>query len=75
MQAAPPPQSPSDGAGPAADRALRLGADGAPTPPGGRRIRRPEVHRPPTGVAVAALLVFGLRYWPGIALGTLGVVL
>ncbi|MER5842570.1 MASE1 domain-containing protein [Streptomyces prasinus] len=30
---------------------------------------------PPTGVAVAALLVFGLRYWPGIALGALGVVL
>ncbi|MFD3731961.1 MASE1 domain-containing protein [Streptomyces sp. NPDC058632] len=30
---------------------------------------------PPTGVAVAALLVFGLRYWPGIALGTLGVLL
>lgn len=41
----------------------------------GRRVRRPEVHRPPTGVAVAALLVFGLRYWPGIVLGTLGVVL
>ncbi|WP_367869762.1 MASE1 domain-containing protein, partial [Streptomyces prasinopilosus] len=30
---------------------------------------------PPTGVAVAALLVFGLRYWPGVALGALGVVL
>ncbi|MCX2927106.1 MASE1 domain-containing protein [Streptomyces sp. NEAU-W12] len=30
---------------------------------------------PPTGVAVAALLVFGLRYWPGIALGALGVLL
>ncbi|ODA72316.1 hypothetical protein APS67_003493 [Streptomyces sp. AVP053U2] len=30
---------------------------------------------PPTGVAVAALLVFGLRYWPGVALGALGVLL
>ncbi|MFJ2133982.1 MASE1 domain-containing protein [Streptomyces sp. NPDC098085] len=26
---------------------------------------------PPTGIAVAALLVFGLRIWPGIALGAL----
>ncbi|HZF89056.1 MASE1 domain-containing protein [Streptomyces sp.] len=30
---------------------------------------------PPTGVAVAALFVFGLRCWPGIALGALFVVL
>ncbi|MEU6843393.1 MASE1 domain-containing protein [Streptomyces sp. NPDC046716] len=29
---------------------------------------------PPTGVAVAALLVFGLRVWPGIALGSLLVI-
>ncbi|MFF2328423.1 MULTISPECIES: MASE1 domain-containing protein [unclassified Streptomyces] len=28
---------------------------------------------PPTGIAVAALLVFGLRIWPGIALGALSV--
>ncbi|WP_442817786.1 MASE1 domain-containing protein [Streptomyces sp. NBC_01591] len=28
---------------------------------------------PPTGIAVAALLVFGLRIWPGIALGALAV--
>lgn len=26
---------------------------------------------PPTGIAVAALLIFGLRVWPGIALGAL----
>ncbi|XNR88479.1 MASE1 domain-containing protein [Streptomyces sp. R-74717] len=26
---------------------------------------------PPTGIAVAALLVFGMRIWPGIALGAL----
>lgn len=26
---------------------------------------------PPTGIAVAALLVFGIRIWPGIALGAL----
>jgi integral membrane sensor domain MASE1 len=30
---------------------------------------------PPTGVALAALLVFGLRIWPGIALGALLVIL
>ncbi|MFG2606311.1 MASE1 domain-containing protein [Streptomyces sp. NPDC048514] len=30
---------------------------------------------PPTGVAVAALLILGLRCWPGIALGSLLVVL
>ncbi|MHC3469321.1 MASE1 domain-containing protein [Streptomyces sp. 7R007] len=30
---------------------------------------------PPTGVAVACLLLFGLRCWPGITLGTLLVVL
>ncbi|WP_240926438.1 MASE1 domain-containing protein [Streptomyces sp. JB150] len=30
---------------------------------------------PPTGVAVAALFIFGLRCWPGIALGALLVVL
>ncbi|MFG2634616.1 MASE1 domain-containing protein [Streptomyces sp. NPDC048362] len=30
---------------------------------------------PPTGVAVAALLILGLRCWPGITLGALGVVL
>ncbi|MFE9452102.1 MASE1 domain-containing protein [Streptomyces sp. NPDC006739] len=30
---------------------------------------------PPTGVAVAALLLLGLRCWPGIALGVFGVVL
>ncbi|GAA3207310.1 MASE1 domain-containing protein [Streptomyces thermocoprophilus] len=30
---------------------------------------------PPTGVAVAALLYFGLSAWPGIALGVLGVML
>ncbi|MER6347673.1 MASE1 domain-containing protein [Streptomyces sp. NPDC001595] len=30
---------------------------------------------PPTGVALAALFVFGLRCWPGIALGALLVVL
>ena len=24
---------------------------------------------PPTGIALAALVVFGLRYWPGVALG------
>jgi integral membrane sensor domain MASE1 len=30
---------------------------------------------PPTGVAVAALLIFGLRVWPGIALGALLVIL
>ncbi|MFJ9629449.1 MASE1 domain-containing protein [Streptomyces sp. NPDC091280] len=30
---------------------------------------------PPTGVAVAALLIFGLRVWPGIALGILFVVM
>jgi integral membrane sensor domain MASE1 len=30
---------------------------------------------PPTGVAVAALFIFGLRCWPGIALGALMVVL
>ncbi|MFJ4713842.1 MASE1 domain-containing protein [Streptomyces sp. NPDC088785] len=29
---------------------------------------------PPTGVAVAALLVFGLRVWPGVALGSLLVI-
>ncbi|MFE6887414.1 MASE1 domain-containing protein [Streptomyces sp. NPDC057694] len=29
---------------------------------------------PPTGVAVAALLVFGLQVWPGIALGSLLVI-
>ncbi|MFD0291495.1 MASE1 domain-containing protein [Streptomyces sp. NPDC127061] len=28
---------------------------------------------PPTGIAVAALLVFGIRIWPGIALGALAV--
>ncbi|MFD7531620.1 MULTISPECIES: MASE1 domain-containing protein [unclassified Streptomyces] len=28
---------------------------------------------PPTGIAVAALLVFGVRIWPGIALGALAV--
>ncbi|MCX4844111.1 MASE1 domain-containing protein [Streptomyces sp. NBC_00893] len=28
---------------------------------------------PPTGIAVAALLVFGVRIWSGIALGALGV--
>jgi integral membrane sensor domain MASE1 len=28
---------------------------------------------PPTGIAVAALLLFGLRVWPGIALGALAV--
>ncbi|MCT2543617.1 MULTISPECIES: MASE1 domain-containing protein [Streptomyces] len=28
---------------------------------------------PPTGIAVAALLVFGTRIWPGIALGALAV--
>ncbi|MFI1720572.1 MASE1 domain-containing protein [Streptomyces sp. NPDC020489] len=30
---------------------------------------------PPTGIAVAGLLIFGLRVWPGIALGALLVVL
>ncbi|MET7477267.1 MASE1 domain-containing protein [Streptomyces sp. NPDC005648] len=30
---------------------------------------------PPTGVAVACLLLFGLRSWPGIALGALAVVM
>lgn len=30
---------------------------------------------PPTGIAVAGLLIFGLRCWPGIALGALLVVL
>jgi integral membrane sensor domain MASE1 len=30
---------------------------------------------PPTGVAVACLLLFGLRTWPGIALGALSVVM
>ncbi|MEU2156114.1 MASE1 domain-containing protein [Streptomyces sp. NPDC019396] len=30
---------------------------------------------PPTGIALAALLWFGLRVWPGIALGTLFVIL
>ncbi|MFI6931967.1 MASE1 domain-containing protein [Streptomyces sp. NPDC050287] len=30
---------------------------------------------PPTGVAVACLLIFGLRVWPGIALGVLLVIL
>nr|WP_053849054.1 MASE1 domain-containing protein [Streptomyces sp. NRRL B-24085] len=30
---------------------------------------------PPTGVAVAGLLIFGLRVWPGIALGVLLVIL
>ncbi|MGX9889550.1 MASE1 domain-containing protein [Streptomyces sp. NPDC002276] len=30
---------------------------------------------PPTGVAVAALLIFGLRVWPGIALGILFVIM
>ncbi|GAB2887441.1 MASE1 domain-containing protein [Streptomyces deserti] len=30
---------------------------------------------PPTGVAVAALLIFGMRCWPGITLGALLVVL
>jgi integral membrane sensor domain MASE1 len=29
---------------------------------------------PPTGIAVASLLVFGLRVWPGIALGVLLVI-
>src|SRR2546421_551181 len=24
---------------------------------------------PPTGIALAALLLFGLRFWPGVALG------
>ena len=24
---------------------------------------------PPTGLALAALTVFGLRYWPGVAIG------
>lgn len=28
---------------------------------------------PPTGIAIAALLVFGVRIWPGIALGALAV--
>ncbi|MEU0630937.1 MASE1 domain-containing protein [Streptomyces sp. NPDC005989] len=28
---------------------------------------------PPTGIAVAALLVFGVRIWPGIALGALAI--
>ncbi|MGW2178385.1 MASE1 domain-containing protein [Streptomyces sp. NPDC001732] len=28
---------------------------------------------PPTGIAMAALLVFGVRIWPGIALGSLAV--
>lgn len=28
---------------------------------------------PPTGIAVAALLLFGLRIWPGIAIGALAV--
>ncbi len=26
---------------------------------------------PPTGIAIAALLLFGIRYWPGITLGVL----
>ncbi len=26
---------------------------------------------PPTGIAIAALLLFGIRYWPGIALGVI----
>lgn len=26
---------------------------------------------PPTGIAIAALLIFGIRYWPGVALGVL----
>ena len=30
---------------------------------------------PPTGVAVACLLIFGLRCWPGIALGALFVIM
>nr|WP_240982178.1 MASE1 domain-containing protein [Streptomyces sp. S3(2020)] len=30
---------------------------------------------PPTGVAVAGLLIFGLRVWPGIALGALLVIM
>ncbi|OPG07039.1 hypothetical protein B1R27_14980 [Streptomyces sp. GKU 895] len=30
---------------------------------------------PPTGIAVAALLIFGLRVWPGIALGSLLVIM
>jgi len=30
---------------------------------------------PPTGVAVASLLIFGIRCWPGIALGALLVIL
>src|SRR5450830_516965 len=24
---------------------------------------------PPTGIAIAALLLFGVRYWPGVTLG------
>ncbi|MFF8431468.1 MASE1 domain-containing protein [Streptomyces sp. NPDC016566] len=30
---------------------------------------------PPTGVAVAALLIFGLGCWPGVAIGALGAIL
>ena len=26
---------------------------------------------PPTGIAIAALLLFGIRYWPGVALGVI----
>ena len=26
---------------------------------------------PPTGIAIAALLLFGMKYWPGIALGVI----
>ena len=26
---------------------------------------------PPTGIALAALLILGLRYWPGVALGVM----
>ena len=26
---------------------------------------------PPTGIAIAALLLFGIRYWPGVTLGVI----